>query len=675
MINKNTTFLHDQNNDNTFQFDLKDEFEAKLHAAYKISAPLGKGGFSKVVSMIEKQSGILRAVKILDKERFSHNTMRLLKNESKILSACNHPNIISYYKTFESTKRIFMVLEHCEGQNLNVLAKKILLYKKTIDEVKIRCIITKLLKTVSYLHEKNIIHRDIKLGNILLAKKNDYRTIKLADFGLSIRFDSQELVKSFNQRCGTLTYMAPELIKDQMECSKSVDIWAVGILMALLLNDLKHPFIDKSLSNLEMQEVIISGNHKLDDIECSPMAKHLQKNLLQYKSSDRYTADEAIDHPWITGNSFSHLVFSPTEIMMMYTTSKEIKQVFQFMKFLSYIQTYNTCEQKLENNSCNKADKVFVGPNKSFMDIRKKTSLNFSNLNLENSAESSYEKNSVEERTPRVRLRNSMLKNNFKINDKEMVIKKVNFSSSPDRNLLLPNFNNSPSPMRISNTINKGFFIAKKKPRKFKEMTLENNMPNSDYKMNPFYNDNCKENSIYRISINPKQYIKPTFDTNLAINNDNISSRSNNNIKRVQNISNDDEIQKLDMKFVLNNDTQSITEESIILRLVDEKQSPTPRCVKKTTFPSISPTTKSRMNKSTINANSENVKGTGFTSYTKNIVSPVKKKKNNINSGNECDRAYSFENSMRSGIFRSNYNPTNSKEKRIIKIRALFNNT
>ena len=90
-----------------------------------------------------------------------------------------------------------------------------------------------------------------------------------------IKFDSKDLCRTFDQKCGTLTYMAPELVKDSMERSKPVDIWAIGILMATLLNDLKHPFLISSLSTKEMKKVIVSGEYNLDKINCTPHAKQL----------------------------------------------------------------------------------------------------------------------------------------------------------------------------------------------------------------------------------------------------------------------------------------------------------------------------------------------------------------------------------------------------------------
>jgi calcium/calmodulin-dependent protein kinase I len=95
-----------------------------------------------------------------------------------------------------------------------------------------------ILQGVSYIHERNIIHRDLKPANILIEDVNDLSTIKLIDFGLgNQQANSMQLNDMY---CGTLTFMAPEIIQNK-KYSKSVDVWAIGIIMHLVLTGGKHP--------------------------------------------------------------------------------------------------------------------------------------------------------------------------------------------------------------------------------------------------------------------------------------------------------------------------------------------------------------------------------------------------------------------------------------------------
>ncbi len=89
------------------------------------------------------------------------------------------------------------------------------------------------------MHLNDIVHRDLKPENILLDNRNDYSSVKIADFGLSVHSQASQM---FNQTCGTFLYMAPELASKQLQYSKPVDLWNVGIIMYELLAN-QHPLL------------------------------------------------------------------------------------------------------------------------------------------------------------------------------------------------------------------------------------------------------------------------------------------------------------------------------------------------------------------------------------------------------------------------------------------------
>lgn len=241
---------------NKFNFDIQDEIEKKIADDWVVIKFLGKGAFSSVLSVYGKKVGYIRSIKIIEKERFSASTTSLLKEESIILSKCDHPNVIKLYDTIESRKRIFMFLEYCKGSDIRSWIKEKMDDEKYLYVNEIRTIIKVVLEAVSYLHRNNIVHRDIKLGNILMYKKNNIKELKLADFGLSYQYDADSMSRFFNQKCGTLIYMAPEMIDEKMECHKPVDVWSIGIIMAQLLNHMKHPFYVKGDSTDKIKEMI-----------------------------------------------------------------------------------------------------------------------------------------------------------------------------------------------------------------------------------------------------------------------------------------------------------------------------------------------------------------------------------------------------------------------------------
>jgi len=150
----------------------------------------------------------------------------------------------------------------------------------------------------------DICHRDIKPENILFKNKDDINSLQLVDFGLSA--DTFE-EKNYLNNCGTLKYMAPEQIAN-MIYSKAVDVWSVGIILYMLLNNGNNPFCNSN----DSKEVIIN-NIKNKNIEfgenffISEMGKNLIKKILKKNPSYRYSARLALFHPWITLNKFDQI--------------------------------------------------------------------------------------------------------------------------------------------------------------------------------------------------------------------------------------------------------------------------------------------------------------------------------------------------------------------------------
>jgi|DEB0MinimDraft_12_1074336.scaffolds.fasta_scaffold18423_1 calcium/calmodulin-dependent protein kinase I len=107
------------------------------------------------------------------------------------------------------------------------------------------------LEAVCYLHEQGVIHRDLKTANILLNDPDDLSSIKIIDFGFG------DTKASYDDHVGTLIYMAPE-VAFQHQYSKSVDVWAIGIIMHYVMTGGRHPFYEKG-DNIESFKKKLSG--------------------------------------------------------------------------------------------------------------------------------------------------------------------------------------------------------------------------------------------------------------------------------------------------------------------------------------------------------------------------------------------------------------------------------
>jgi serine/threonine protein kinase len=189
----------------------------------------------------------------------------------------------------------------------------------------------------------------------MLSKENDLHSIKIIDFGLSAQhFD--KLIN--NDYCGTYIYMAPEQIEKKLYFI-SVDIWSIGILMFILLNNGKHPFYIKGDNKKDFVKKIMDGKINFYN-KVSPMAKHLILKLLEPNPSWRYTAAQAIKHPWITRNKNDEVPLTFNELLKNSNSKKIAKDLFNVCLFMNYFSKKNKYKFNINQEyifNCNLYDK------------------------------------------------------------------------------------------------------------------------------------------------------------------------------------------------------------------------------------------------------------------------------------------------------------------------------
>ncbi|CAK62818.1 unnamed protein product (macronuclear) [Paramecium tetraurelia] len=245
---------------------------------------LGQGSFGWVTLVREIQTGKLFAMKAMKKaELFKYCTIDNLKREIKIQRKLNHPHIIDLDSYFEDKTNVYLILEYAEGGSLFKRIKK----QRRLSEDEAYHYLYQTCLGIEYLHKMKIIHRDIKPENLLLDAKGN---IKICDFGWSTEMDN--LKKAF---CGTIEYMAPEMIKSQSTNYK-LDIWCLGVLLYEMVQG-KPPFTGKN--DQEKCVAILSGQQLKYEESVSEDCKSLIAMILQPNPFNRPSIQGILNHKWM----------------------------------------------------------------------------------------------------------------------------------------------------------------------------------------------------------------------------------------------------------------------------------------------------------------------------------------------------------------------------------------
>ncbi|KAJ2378761.1 serine/threonine protein kinase [Coemansia sp. RSA 2607] len=267
--------------------------------SYLLTDVLGKGAFAEVRVAINRVTGKRYAAKIIDRKRITQIEKRRkmdenFRIETSILSRVRHDSIVQVHGVFQECDNLYLVLDLCnDGELFDEIVKR-----EFLQENDARRVMLQLFLAIRHLNRLGIVHRDIKLENILLEDKNDLR-IKLADFGLAKIVGEQMFMKTV---CGTPMYVAPEVLTVRQigQYDNLVDMWSLGVVLYICLCGFP-PFSDE-LSPPPMRDQIIHGIYGFpspywDGI--SDDARDLVFQMLQVDPRNRITVDAALAHPWL----------------------------------------------------------------------------------------------------------------------------------------------------------------------------------------------------------------------------------------------------------------------------------------------------------------------------------------------------------------------------------------
>lgn len=273
--------------------------ENELLEKYEVCEVIGVGSTSTCHRCIERSTGDAYACKIIDKQQIEQLFKGMIDQfhtEIDALRKLRHPNIIHLNDVYITNTKIYLVMELMSGGELF----DYVVQKGTLTEEEASLIIRKVTSAIVFMHQQNIIHRDLKPENLLLThvplSPNDLPEVKVIDFGLS-KCSEEPVARSF---LGTRGYLAPEMLQ-RRQYTRAVDAWALGVITYVLLCGCL-PFDDDSAT---ISEDILHSKFRLRfprwAKNLSPAAKDLLSHLLDINPVKRYTAEQALDHPWVTG--------------------------------------------------------------------------------------------------------------------------------------------------------------------------------------------------------------------------------------------------------------------------------------------------------------------------------------------------------------------------------------
>jgi serine/threonine protein kinase len=261
-----------------------------------VKITIGVGSYAVVKYGIDKTSKEPVAIKFYDKVKMMDPIkQRNYEEEVSNLKELNHPNVIKLYEVIEGRKKIALVMEYIGSNSL--FEHTVEHTKGKLAEAEAKIIFFQIFKAIEYTHAKHIIHRDLKLQNIIVGNKN---LVKLIDYGFSIKIEADSKLSVF---CGTPSYMSPEIVKRIAYDGKASDVWALGIC---LYRTVAGSFPFKGINESDLYLKIKAGLTSWPK-SFSPELKDLLQGLLHTDEKERLTAGSSLRH------SFFHDLSLPEE--------------------------------------------------------------------------------------------------------------------------------------------------------------------------------------------------------------------------------------------------------------------------------------------------------------------------------------------------------------------------
>ncbi|KAJ2769316.1 hypothetical protein IWQ56_002602 [Coemansia nantahalensis] len=256
---------------------------------YIVKQTLGKGTFSKVYLgeyRPTKQKVALKFIKPKSPQGGSTDKHNLrVEREIRLLSLLFHPNIVRLYDVIQTPKFTMIVMEHNSGGELLHHIRK----RGRLHESEARGLFRQIVSAVDYMHQNCVIHRDLKMENVMMDRDN---RVRLIDFGFANTFEWDKQLDTF---CGSPFYAAPEMVNGIKYTGPEVDIWSMGVILFFMLCG-RTPFEGECLK--EIYDKISRGRFEVPQ-QRSWEAQDLLRRILTVDPRSRISMKGIIDHPWL----------------------------------------------------------------------------------------------------------------------------------------------------------------------------------------------------------------------------------------------------------------------------------------------------------------------------------------------------------------------------------------
>ncbi|XP_060090321.1 hormonally up-regulated neu tumor-associated kinase isoform X2 [Heteronotia binoei] len=262
---------------------------------YLIGRKLGEGSFAKVREGMHVVTAEKVAVKVIDKKRAKKDTYvtKNLRREGQIQQMIRHPNIAQLLDILETENSYYLVMELCTGGNLMHKIYE----KKRLEEHEACKYILQLILAVEHLHRAGVVHRDLKIENLLLDEDNN---IKLIDFGLSNCASILGYSDPFSTQCGSPAYAAPELLA-RKKYGPKIDVWSIGVNMYAMLTGTL-PFTVEPFSLRALYQKMVDKEMNPLPTQLSTAAINFLRSLLEPDPTKRPNIQQALANRWLNEN-------------------------------------------------------------------------------------------------------------------------------------------------------------------------------------------------------------------------------------------------------------------------------------------------------------------------------------------------------------------------------------